>query len=464
MQQGILDRIPPQNLECEQAYLASIMISRDAYEDTSGKVYATDFYREAHQTICNAITSLYERNEPVDILTVQDELQNIGKLQNVGGTEYLMALIDVLPTAANAEWYADQVRECSVRRQVIDIATKMQQSAHNMQYDLTSLLTIGPDECIELATKHINKDYSHIEDPMQEAFEQLSEWDERKELVTGIPTGLHSLDTMTTGWQKPDYIIIGARPSNGKTALMLQMALGAAKAGIPVGLFSLEMKQKALAIRMISHEARISGKLMRVGGVDTDGWEKIGESYNKLSKLPIYICENSSMTVKDMVVMARKWKMKHGVQIVFIDFFQMIKSSSKYENEVRELSANSLAIKTQLTKDLDLCAVVLSQLSREAETSQGHKNAIIPQSKYLKGCGSQEQDADVIILIDNQPDIENSVEPKKAKLIIPKQRNLTTGTIEVIWDGNEQKFIDIETKHSDKDAPPPAGQWARYDE
>lgn len=449
-----MDRIPPQSLEAEQSTLGSMMIDKGALEKCSALLTSGDFYRDAHSTIFETMMRLVQKKEPVDLVTVQEDLKERSKLEMVGNTEYLMALVDTVASALNAEWYAQKVKDCSLRRQCIDMATTLAQSAHDRDKPFPEVVAYGQTGILNLAKEGNRKSYTHIREAASEAFERIEARYHDPREITGIPTGIHALDSQTMGWQNGDYIFIAARPSNGKTALMLQCAMESSTVECPSGIFSVEMSKEQLAMRMLSHKSRVSGRSLRSGKIDDAGWERICDSYGKMYDWPMYICDETNLHIRDIPTIARSMVLEHGVKFLMLDYIQLVipnKAPSRNE-QVADISRTLKSV----ARELQVPFIVLSQLSRPAKNMREAE----PTKEDLRDSGSLEQDADVVIMIHNpkNPDDPQGFSPRPAVLIGDKQRNLNQFRAEVMWDGNFQIFADKE-KDQAEPKPDALGSW-----
>jgi replicative DNA helicase len=441
------DRIPPQNLEAEQASLGSMMITRNALMVGLEKLRMEDFYREAHGLIFNALEALQKRSDPIDPFTVQEELRSKGRLDAAGGTAYVLALIDSVPTATNIDYYADKVIETAQLRRIIDLGSRAISWAHSQEDESRDILARMYDEALRLTQGRNGGQVGHVSEALREAFADIEDWHNNPRVVTGIPTGVTGLDYMTSGWQKGDFVLIGARPSHGKSALMLQSVLAAARAGHGVGVLSIEMSRKWLAVRMLAHSARVSMSKMRGGRTEGDEWSRLVDATLVVEQMGIYIEDpKGCYEAKHLPMLARRMAAK-GAEVLFIDYLQMM-HGDRSENREREIASVSATCK-ETARACDISVVALAQLNRQSEARADKK----PSMADLRESGSQEADADLVMLLHNPrpKDDEHSRQTRDAEIIVAKQRNGRTGPVAVKWDGETQTFTDTET-HREREA------------
>jgi len=441
-------RMPPHNLEAEQAVLGAMLISPDAVVEALEILEADDFYRSAHQAIYRAIREVYEAGDPVDIITVASRLRTYGDvLDAVGGPEYLADLAAMMPTALHVVHYAEIVREKALLRRIISAGTRIAEAAYEPDASAMEVLADAERLVLELSQHQRTRDFTHISDVLQTTFERIEQLYESDGNITGVPTGYSDLDRMTSGFQKSDLIIVAARPSVGKTAFALNIAQNVAvRAGLPVAIFSLEMSKDQLVQRMLCAEAFIDGHKLRNGTLDDEDWPKLSMGVTTLSNSPIYIDDTPGITVPEMRSKLRRLKLEHGLGFVVIDYLQLIHGRRMAgENRQQEISDISRSLK-QLARELEVPILALAQLSRSVEQRQDKR----PMLSDIRESGSIEQDADVVAFLYRDdyynPDTEN---PNVVEVIIAKQRNGPTGKIELVFLKNFNKFVNLERAHAE---------------
>lgn len=446
---SLLNKIPPQNLEAEQSTLGSMMIDNAALEKGIDILKPEDFYRDAHQTIFEVLMSLAERNEPVDIITVQEELRNMNKLERIGGTEYLMALIDAVPTAANIEYYAHIVEEKALLRRLIDASTQISGWCHGQVEDADSLVDQSERLIFQISQKRMGDYFTPLSILAHEAFERIETQYKDKLEVSGLATGFKKLDEITSGFQSSDFIIIAGRPSMGKTAFVLDIARHVAVNGQkPVALFSLEMSKEQLALRLICSQSKVDAQHLRNGNIQNDEWVKLADGVGKLYGAPIFIDDNTAITGLQMRAKCRRLKAEHGLSLIVVDYLQLMSGSKRAENRVQEIGEIARSLKG-LAREMNVPVVALSQLSRSVEQRPDKR----PMLSDLRESGSIEAEADVVafiyresyykakeIILDeegNAVDLMSGQDASKvdntAEIIIGKQRNGPTGLIKLAF-------------------------------
>ncbi|EJY56772.1 replicative DNA helicase [Alicyclobacillus hesperidum URH17-3-68] len=440
-------RMPPQQVEAEQAVLGAMLISPDAVAEALEILEPDDFYRAAHQSIFRAMRDVYDAGNPVDVVTVAAALRTRDDaLDAVGGAEYLADLAAAMPTALHVVQYAEIVREKALLRRIIAAATQIAEAGYAQEVPAADVLADAERAILELGQFQRTRDFTHISDVLQTTFERIEQLYESDGNITGVPTGYSELDRMTSGFQKSDLIIVAARPSVGKTAFALNIAQNVAvRSGLPVAIFSLEMSKDQLVQRMLCAEAYIDGHKLRNGTLDDDDWPKLSMGVTTLGNSPIYIDDSPGITVPDMRSKLRRLKMEHGLGFVVIDYLQLIHGRrSSGENRQQEISDISRSLK-QLARELEVPIVALAQLSRSVEQRQDKR----PMLSDIRESGSIEQDADIVAFLyrddyyDPETERQNIVE-----VIIAKQRNGPTGKVELVFLKNYNKFVNLEKAHS----------------
>ena len=425
-------KLPPQNLEAEQSVLGGILIENEAINRVMEILDADDFYRDGHRKIFNALINLSERDEPADLITLTNELRKIDQLDSIGGASYLASLIDSVPTAANIEYYAKIVKEKSILRKLIQTSTEIITQSYEDRGDVEVFLDEAERAIFDISEKRVRPSFFSIRDVVKESFKTIERLFQKKELVTGVPSGFKELDRMTAGFQPSDLIIIAGRPSMGKTAFCLNVAQYAAVENkIPVAVFSLEMSKEQLVIRMLCSEAHVEGTRLRTGFLNESDWPKLTIAAGNLSEAPIYIDDSAALSVLELRAKARRLKSERGLGMLIIDYLQLMKGRARVESRQQEISEISRSLKA-LAKELNIPVIAVSQLSRKTEERTGNR----PQLSDLRESGAIEQDADLILFI-YRDEVYNRAEDNpnrgKAEIIIGKQRNGPIGKIEMAF-------------------------------
>jgi replicative DNA helicase len=425
-------KLPPQNLEAEQSVLGGILIENEAINRVMEILDPDDFYRDAHHKIFNALINLSERDEPADLITLTNELRKIDQLDSIGGASYLASLIDSVPTAANIEYYAKIVKEKSILRKLIQTSTEIVTQSYEDRGDIEVFLDEAERAIFDISEKRVKPSFYSIRDVVKESFKTIERLFQKKELVTGVPSGFKELDRMTAGFQPSDLIIIAGRPSMGKTAFCLNVAQYAAVENkIPVAVFSLEMSKEQLVIRMLCSEAHVEGTRLRTGFLNESDWPKLTIAAGNLSEAPIYIDDSAALSVLELRAKARRLKSERGLGMLIIDYLQLMKGRARVESRQQEISEISRSLKA-LAKELNIPVIAVSQLSRKTEERTGNR----PQLSDLRESGAIEQDADLILFI-YRDEVYNRAEDNpnrgKAEVIIGKQRNGPIGKIEMAF-------------------------------
>ena len=440
------DRIPPQDLVAEQSVIGSMLLDKNAVVRAVEILRPESFYRDAHRFIYETMLELFDRGEPVDLVTVTDALRKAGKLDAAGGAVYLADLLNSVPTAANMEFYAKIVEEKSVLRRLIEAGTKIVSDAFQATEDVDQILDQAEKTIFGIALKRIREGFHRIDSVIKGVLDKIDSLYDKKGGITGIPTGFTDLDQLTAGFQNSDLIIIAARPAVGKTAFALNIAQGVAiKFKIPVAIFSMEMSKEQLAQRMLCSEAEVDAQKLKTASLSDTGWKKLTRALGRLSEAPIYIDDSASITVTEIRAKARRLKIEHGLGMVIVDYMQLMRGRSRVENRVQEISEIARSLKT-LARELDLPVVALSQLSRAVE----QRTDRIPRLSDLRESGEIEQTADLVMFI-HREDYYNPQSDRGniAEIIIAKQRNGPIGTIELVFRKEIAKFSSKETRYEE---------------
>jgi replicative DNA helicase len=436
------DRTLPHNLEAERSVLGAILVHNDAFNLAAQIVTEKDFFRDAHRRIFDKMIALNERNDAIDFVTLKEELARAGELDDVGGPAYIASLADGVPRATNVEYYARIVKEKSTLRNLIFAANKILTNAYEAEQEPDIILDEAESSIFSVAEARMKGGFVPMRDLVKESFPKIERLFEQKRLVTGTPTGFVDLDEMTRGFQAGDLVIIAARPSMGKTSLVLNIAQYVAmQPGMTVGFFSLEMSKEALFLRLLTSEAQIDSHRLMSGAIGQKDYGRISHALESLSAMQLFIDDTSNMGVMEMRAKARRLQAEHGLNLLVVDYIQLMNGRGRFENRTLELAAISRSLKG-LAKELHVPIVVLSQLSRAAETRSDHR----PQLSDLRESGALEQDADLVILI-YRDDVynrdPNSADAGTAELIVAKQRNGPTGTVKTAFLREQTRFANL---------------------
>ena len=443
----IEERVPPQNIEAEQAVLGAMLIDKEAIAKASEILTSSDFYREAHRVIFNAMLELYNKNEAVDMVTVTEILKRDNKLEDIGGLAYITSLANVVLTAANVKYHADIVAEKSVLRQLVRVSTEIAAMGYEANDDVGTLLDTAESRILEISNRKKKADFTPINDVLMESVQNIEKLINNKGGLTGLPSGFADLDKLTSGLHPSDFIILAARPSMGKTALALNIvqnvALRAHKkiGGEPrsVAFFSLEMSKEQLVNRMLCAEAGIDSQRLRVGEMGDKDWDSLWGACDLMSKAKIYIDDTAGITVMDMRSRARRLKAEHGLDLIVVDYLQLMQGSGKRNNSgdrQQEVSEISRSLKA-LARELDVPVLALSQLSRSVEARQIKR----PMLSDLRESGSLEQDADIVAFLYREDYYNPETENKHTELIIAKHRNGPVDTVNLFFHQQFTKFV-----------------------
>lgn len=449
------DRIPPQNIEAEQAVIGAIFLEPSALTNASELVMPDDFYRAAHQKIFNCMLNLSDRGEPVDLVTVTSELANLKLLEEIGGVSYLSDLAGSVPTAANIEYYAKIVEEKSILRRLIRTATSIAQDGYSREDEVAGLLNEAEKQILEVSQRKNSGVFQNIKDVLVKTYDNIETLHNRKGEITGIETGFTELDRMTAGFQRNDLIIIAARPSVGKTAFALNIAQNVAtKARENVAIFSLEMGAEQLVMRMLCAEGNINAQNLRTGQLTAEDWSKLTMAMGSLSNAGIYIDDTPGIRVSEIRSKCRRLRQESGLGMILIDYLQLIQGSGRNggENRQQEVSEISRSLKA-LARELQVPVIALSQLSRGVEQRQDKR----PMMSDIRESGSIEQDADIVGFLYRDDYYDKESENKNIiEIILAKQRNGPVGTVSLAFVKEYNKFVNLDRRFDDESAPPGA--------
>lgn len=435
-----LRKVPPQSLDAEESVLGGVLQDTHALDRVVEMMSTEDFYRESHRKIFRAMLTLSEKGEPIDLITLTDTLKARSDLQDIGGATYLAELIDKVPSAANIAHYARIVREKAVLRSLINVSNEIASRCYTGQEDMERFLDEAERLIFDVSEKRIRPSFFKMSDLIMDTVKTIERLYERKELVTGVPTGFLDLDRMTAGLQPSDLIIVAARPSMGKTALVLNIAQYVAlHANTAVGIFSLEMAKEQLVLRMLCSEARVDNAKVRTGYLGERDFPRLAMAAGRLAEAPIFIDDTPAQNVLELRAKARRLKREANIGLVIIDYLQLMRGLHAQENRTQELSEISRSLKA-LAKELGVPVVALSQLNRQVEQRAEKK----PVMSDIRESGSIEQDADVIMFIYRdevyRPD---SQDEGIAEIIIGKQRNGPTGTVRLAFRKEYTRFDNL---------------------
>lgn len=450
----IEERMPPQNIEAEQAVLGAMLIDKEAIAKATEVLSADDFYREAHRVIFSAMLELYNKNEAVDMVTVTEILKRDNKLEDIGGIAYITSLANVVLTAANVKYHAEIVAEKSVLRQLVRVSTEIAAMGYEANEDVGTLLDTAESRILEISNRKKKNDFTAINDILMDSVQSIESLLQNKGGLTGLPAGFADLDKLTSGLHPSDFIILAARPSMGKTALALNIvqnvALRAHKVigGEPrsVAFFSLEMSKEQLVNRMLCAEAGIDSQRLRVGEMRDEDWTHLWDACDTMSRAKIYIDDTAGITAMDMRSRARRLKAEHGLDLIVVDYLQLMQGSGKRNNSgdrQQEVSEISRSLKA-LARELDVPVLALSQLSRSVESRQVKR----PMLSDLRESGSLEQDADIVAFLYREDYYNPETENKHTELIIAKHRNGPVDTVNLFFQKQFTKFVGFTKRES----------------
>ncbi|MBU4376542.1 MAG: replicative DNA helicase [Candidatus Omnitrophica bacterium] len=433
-----LEKIPPQNVEAEMAVLGSMLIEESAVGNAIELIDVESFYKESHRIIYRVIIDLFSRNSAIDLITVIEELRKRGELDSASGAAYITSLTSSIPTAANIGYYAKIVKEKAILRNLINNATEIVQDCYESTSDADGILDKAERLIFDVSSKKIEQKTVLLKDIIKDSIETIDNLYQRKENITGIPTGYHEFDIRTAGLQPSDLIVIAGRPSMGKSAFATCIAEYAGVVEkIPVAFFSLEMSKEQLVQRMLCSHARVNAHNVRTGFLSQADWPRLVTAASRLSEAPIYIDDTPSISVLELKAKARRLKAQHDIKLVVLDYMQLMNGPAKSENRQQEISEISRALKA-LARELDVPIIAISQLSRAVEQRQDHR----PQLSDLRESGAIEQDADLVVLLLREEYYTPNAEDKKglAEIIIAKQRNGPVGTVNLTFISEYTRF------------------------
>ncbi len=436
------ERTLPHNLDAERSVLGAILVHNDAFNTAVQVIESSDFYRDAHRRVFERMIALNERGQAIDFITLKEELSRAGELDDVGGPAYVASLADGVPRATNVEYYARIVKEKSTLRALISAAGKILTNAYEADQESDLILDEAESAIFAVADDRMKAGFVSMRDLVKESYPKIEQAFEQKRLITGVPTGFVDLDEMTRGLQGGDLIIIAARPSMGKTSLVLNIAqYVAAQPDLTVGFFSLEMSKESLFIRMLTSEAQIDSHRLMSGAIGHKDYGKISHALESLSGMRLYIDDTANIGVLEMRAKSRRLQSEHGLNLIIIDYIQLMSGRGRFENRTLELASISRSLKG-LAKELSVPIIILSQLSRAPESRSDHR----PQLSDLRESGALEQDADLVALIyrdDVYNKDPNNPDAGTAEVIVAKQRNGPTGVVKLAFLREQTRFANL---------------------
>ncbi|ELR69360.1 Replicative DNA helicase [Fulvivirga imtechensis AK7] len=464
-----LGKLPPQAIDLEEAVLGALMLEKDALSTVIDILKPGSFYSDAHKEIYTAIVELFNNSEPVDMRTVANQLRKNGKLEMAGGAYYIAELTSKVSSAANVEYHARIVTEMAIKRELIRVASEIHHDAYEDTTDVFQLLDKTEQSLFEISEANIRKNYDNMRSLMAQAIQELEERKNHKDGLTGIPSGFSALDRVTSGWQKSDLVIIAARPGMGKTAFVVSALRNAAvDFNHAVAIFSLEMSSVQLVNRLISAEAELESEKIKKGNLADYEWQQLIHKTTKLSNAPIFIDDTPALSILELRAKCRRLKAQHDVQLIVIDYLQLMSgdSSKGGGNREQEIASISRALKG-IAKELDVPVLALSQLSRAVETRGGDKR---PQLSDLRESGSIEQDADMVMFL-YRPEYYGITEDESGmptigtgEVIIAKHRNGSLENVQLKFIGKFTKFGDLDTGGFGGDFPGGGGIPSEFDD
>ncbi len=441
MSTNLPDKLPPQNVEAEQCLLGCLMLDKEAISKVVDFIRGEDFYKGHHQDIYQCMVDLYSRSDPIDIMTVSARLKERNKIDDIGGNAYLTQLVNTVPTATQVSTYAKIVRQKKILRDLISASEDIGLAAFDESEEVDDLLDKAEKTIFNIGQRALTQVFTPIKDILPETFERLDNLSKHSGTLRGIATGFRDLDLKLSGLQKSDLIVLAARPGMGKTAFALNIAKNVAtRENKTVGIFSLEMGKDQLTERLISSVGNIDSWHLRTGKLQDDDYSRLQHSMSILSEAPIYIDDAGSVNMLQMRAMARRLQATKGLDLLIIDYLQLMQPMNRMASPVQQVTENSRSLKI-LAKELNIPVLVLSQLSRAVES----RIPAIPRLSDLRESGAIEQDADIVMFIYREDEYnENSLKPGQAQILIEKHRNGSTGAIDLFFEKERSSFRDLD--------------------
>ena len=436
-----LQRIPPNSMEAEQSVLGAMLLDKEAVSVATEFISGEDFYREAHKEIFEAIVELFDKGQPVDLITLPEKLKVRNTLEAVGGITYLTNLMSIVPSTHNVGYYAKIIEEKALLRKLIKASNEIMGKSYEATEEVTNVLDMAEKSIFDISLNRSTQGFVHIKKILNTNFDKIEELYLNKGKITGVSTGFNDLDEMLSGLQKSDLLLVAARPSMGKTSFLLNMVQQAGiRDKVATAIFSLEMSKEQLTQRILCAEALIDSHRLRTGDITEDEWIKLARAMGPLSEAPIYVDDTPAISITEMRAKCRKLKIEHNLGLVLIDYLQLMTGNGKYDSRQQEISEISRSLKG-LAKELGVPVVACAQLSRAPEMRADHH----PIMSDLRESGAIEQDADVIMFLYRDEYYHPDTEKKNiGEVIIAKQRNGPTGSIELVWLGQFTKFANKE--------------------
>lgn len=461
-----MERITPQNVEAEESLLGALLIDKNAMVKVADQLRPEDFYKPSFGQVYETMLELYGKQEPIDLLSLSNRLQERSLLEKIGGRAFLSGLASKVPSSGHVKHYADIIQKKATLRRLSQAAGEISELAFSEDQDIDTVLDKAEQAVFGVSQKYLKQNFMPVRDVLNEAFERIDMLHREKGRTRGVPTGFKDLDDLLAGFQKSDLIILAARPSVGKTTLALDFARNIAiNAKVPVGIFSLEMSKEQLVDRLLCSEAGIDLWRMRTGRLsdrpDSDDFPRLGHAMGILSEAPIFIDDTASANIMEIRTKARRLQTEHGLGLLIVDYLQLMEGRGKFQdNRVQEISEISRALK-QIARELNIPVIALSQLSRAVEQSK----PAIPKLSHLRESGSIEQDADIVMFIyrkaadrNYRPEELTDEEKRIAEIHISKHRNGPTGVVKVFFDAAKVSFKNLEKRFMEMPAPPPIRQ------
>ena len=437
---GSPDRLPPQDVPAEQSVLGAMLLSKDAIAECVEDLREEDFYRPAHQTIYGAIIDLYGRGEPADAVTVAAELTKNGEIGRIGGAPYLHTLVSMVPTAANASYYARIVSERAILRRLVEAGTRITHMGYAGEGDVDDTVDRAQAEVYDVTSRRTSEDYLPLRDIMPHALEEIEAISNRGGEMVGVPTGFQDLDQLMNGLHPGQLIVVAARPAIGKSTLGLDFARAASiKHGLASVIFSLEMSRNEITMRLLSAEAQVALHHMRAGNMSEADWAKLASKMGQVSEAPLFIDDSPNLNMMEIRAKCRRLKQRHDLRLVIVDYLQLMTSGKRVESRQQEVAEFSRSLKL-LAKELEVPVIAISQLNRGPEQRVDKR----PMLSDLRESGSIEQDADVVVLLHREDAYEReSPRAGEADFIVAKHRNGPTQTVTVAFQGHYSRFVDM---------------------
>lgn len=437
----MMQRIPPNSVEAEQSVLGAMLLDKEAISTATELISGEDFYREAHKEIFEAIVDIYDRGEPVDLITLTEKLKARNTLDAVGGITFLTKLMDAVPTTHNVKHYAKIIEDKSLLRRLIKSSNEIISKSYQASEDIGEIIDDAEKGIFSISLNRSTQGFTHVKNILNVNFDKIEELYLNKGKITGVPTGFNDLDGKLSGLQKSDLILVAARPSMGKSSFMMNIVQHAAvREKITTAIFSLEMSKEQLTQRLLCAEALIDAHRLRIGDINEDEWVKLARAMGPLSEAPIYIDDTPAISITEMRAKCRRLKLEHNLGLIVIDYLQLMQGKSSSDSRQQEISEISRSLKA-LAREINVPVVSLSQLSRAPEMRADHR----PILSDLRESGAIEQDADVVMFLYRDEYYHPDSEKKNiGEVIIAKQRNGPTGTVELVWLGQFTKFVNKE--------------------